>query len=683
MTPTPPAPIPPDTLVAAVRDLLATQTPHPLVPQLTLSSDAPDPHHRHLIQLGTELEWMTLEQILATHTERELAIENAETDRHTYGFWLPTWHENLWELARLRIENPGKPITFLCAGSNGSSKSEFAAAIMVHAMMQTETLPRKKAEQPVFWCLAETEPKSEAVEQPKIYAWLPNDYKTTKGSIKKTARAKLAYNDAGGFTDNTFSLSHGAICRFRFWSATADTVLEGPRPIAVWSDEELPYYWLEQIEKRLLTEAEASKAIVPKLKMLLAQREADPHLPFPRPLIGALMIGVHLLTYTAKNGYTDTVRAFMDRSTTVQEIEADPTLLPRRDTEGNIIGGEWMPKLVHCKIKHRRVRFMHAWENPLGGNWEAMREAAKDKGRAEILWWCYGVAEKSSDTPFPNFDIRIHVRPTTWRPPQVTWFNIVDPNATGGRQWFMIWAAVLGQHYNELAPGDIWIAREWPQRNDPIPTIGRPGEWALPGGKKGQGQRGPAQTAWPVGIQWRAEEIKRVERELALAHGTSPAAVGEWEHMKNFIRTGNRIMDIRPLTTELAGQTETKTLFHYMRENDLLFYGSGRDSGAAPGETNVRHGLQLVNDAMYFNRDHATLNPATGWLEINPQHGRGPRLRIADNCENLIDSILNLPGDATPDSAWKDPIDTLRYLIISNPRHIEPITEEPATWGGY
>jgi hypothetical protein len=667
---------------AALLELLAGQTPHSLVPLLTLADEKPDSLGRYCMRIGGGLEWMTLEAIVECFQARETSIENSELDRYAYGFWLPTWQENLWEIARLRVENPGKPITFLCAGSNGSSKSEFAAAVMVTAMMQTESLPRRKAEQPVFWCLAETEPKSEAVEQPKIYAWLPSDYKTVKGSVKKTARGKLGYNDAGGFTDNTFSLYHGGICRFRFWSAAPDAVLEGPRPLAAWSDEELPFYWLEQIEKRLLTEAEHSVAIVPKLKMLLAQRDADPLMPFPRDMIGQLMMGVHLLTYTAKNGYTETVRAFMDRSRVVQEIEADPTLLPRRDSAGNIVGGEWMPKLVHCKSKHRRVRFMHAWENPLGGNWEAMRETAKEKGRAEILWWCYGVAEKSSDTPFPNFDVRIHVRPALWCPPMASWFNIVDPNATGGRQWFMLWACVVGQHYNDLAPGDIWVAREWPQRNDAIPTIGRPGEWARPGGKNGMGLRGSAQSAWPVGIQWRAEEIKRVERELALAHGRPPSDIANWEVMKHFIPEGNRIMDARPLNTQLAGQTETKTLFDYLEENELSFYGAGRDSGASTGETIVKHGLMMVNNALYFNRDHAVLNPKTGWLEINPQLGRGPRLRIADCCENLIDSIVNLPGDASPDSAWKDPIDCLRYLIIADPQFISEQDQQGYSPGG-
>jgi hypothetical protein len=646
---------------------LAGQEAHPLIPKVALVEETPDEAGRLCVKVGGVAEWITLEEVLTLVRERDEWILNAEANRFEDGIWFATWEENLWEIARLRVANPGAPVTFLCAGSNGSSKSEFAAAVMVRAMMQTDQIPRRKAEQPVFWFLAETEPKSVAVEQPKVYAWLPSRYKPAKGSILKTGRGKLGYTDASGFTDNSFSLYHGAIGRFRFWSAKPDTVLEGPRPIAAWSDEELPFYWLEQIEKRLLTEAEHSRVLVPTWERLLKEREKDPGMPFPKDRVGALMMGVHLLTYTAKNGYTDTVRAFMDGGRVVQEIEADPELLPRRNEKGEIVGGEWMPKLVHCKLKHRRARFVHAWENPLGGNWSVMREQAMAKGRTEVLWWCYGVAERSSDSPFPNFDVRIHVRPAIWLPRRGSWWHICDPNAAGGRNWFHLWGLVVGEYWHGLAPGDLWVHREWPGQKEPIPGHGSPGPWALQGGKDGQGLRGPAQQPWAVGIHWRGEEIKRVEREIATEWGWPAEKVDDWEVMKGFIPDEQRVIDARPASTNLEGQMSSQTLGDLLEDEDLHFLGAGRDSGASVGETNVRHGVQMVNSALAYDRDLAKLNPKTGWLEIDPKDGRGPKVRINEACENLIEAVQNYPGDAKKECAWKDPIDCLRYWVISKP----------------
>ena len=120
----------------------------------------------------------------------------------------------------------------------------------------------------MFWCLAMDEPNSETVQQTALYYWLPNDYKTAGGGIKGSARGKLKYNDSGGFTDNRFSLYHGAKMECRFWSKDIKT-LEGPRPYAVWSDEEIPVLWLEGVDRRLLTQAEPTRALVPRWQILL------------------------------------------------------------------------------------------------------------------------------------------------------------------------------------------------------------------------------------------------------------------------------------------------------------------------------------------------------------------------------------------------------------------------------
>lgn len=665
---------PDDPILSHLHRLLEAQTFDPSVARLELVGEAADAAGCYTIRIGEIVEPMTPEAILQRYEWRERWIEGSQGDHYNDGIWFSSWDENLWEMVRLRADNPGVPGHFLVGGSNGSAKTYFAACIFIRAMMQTTGK--------MFWCLAIDEPNSETVQQTALYYWLPNEYKTEGGGIKGTARGKLKYNDSGGFTDNRFSLYHGAKMECRFWSKDIKT-LEGPRPYAVWSDEEIPLPWIQGIDKRLLTQAEPTRALVPKWKRLLREKEANPALAFPRELIGELMMGMHLITYTAKDGWTDTVREFQEDGRIMRTIEADPELLPRRDESGNILGGELMPKLIYSKDATKRMIFMHAWDNPKGGNWEGMKQKAKGKPRSEILWWCYGVAEKSSESPFPNFNPQMHVRPFTWLPKVGTWYCIADPVASGGRCWFMLWAIVCGEQSHGLAPGDIFIAHEYPQDGDAIMGI-HDKTWALSGGKNGRGVRGPAQKVWSdVGYEWRADEIKRVERKLAAAQGRKDAE--EWSRMKSFVGMGRRIIDPRAGNTDTAGQQSSKSIIDYMRENGLSFVEPGRDGGSAPGEARVFPGEQTINSLLAFNRTHAVIDPKTGWLEIDPQKGRGPRIRIAETCKNLIAALQNYPGYlADKDSPWKDPIDCLRYLVVSEPRYIAQATGAPGgAWGGY
>ena len=53
-----------------------------------------------------------------------------------------------------------------------------------------------------------------------------------------------------------------------------------------------------------------------------------------------------------------------------------------------------------------------------------------------------------------------------------------------------------------------------------------------------------------------------------------------------------------------------------------------------------------------------------------------PRLHIHEDCENLIDSLLNYQMLGTKDEALKDPVDCLRYFRMANggngPEHYPP-----------
>jgi hypothetical protein len=658
-----------------IRELLGKQTEDCSFAELELVG-TPDAQGLFPVRIGNVIESMSAADIFAKYQRREDMIHGAQNNHYEDGVWFPAWDRNLWELCRHRVANPGVPIHFLVGGSNGSAKTFFASAVLIRAMMTTKGK--------MFWCLAIDEPNSETVQQAALYYWLPNEYKTEGGGIQGTARGKLKFNDSGGFTDNRFSLYHGAKMECRFWSKDIKT-LEGPRPYAVWSDEEIPLPWIQGIDKRLLTHAEPTRALCPKWKRLLADKDANPDLAFPRELIGELMMGVHLITYTAKDGYTDTVREFQEDGAIMIEIEADPDLLPVFDAQQNIIGGEKVPQLIHSQDPTKRMIFMYAWDNPKGGNWQGMKQKAKGKPRSEILWWCYGVAEKSADSPFPNFNLQVHRRPyKEWLPRIATPYHVADPVASGGRSWFCNWALVLGEQWQGMAPGDIFIAHEYPQENDFIPSMGRVGPWALPGGKNNRGTRGPAQKVWSVGYEWRASEIKRIERKLATDMGLRYAE--DEARMKKFVRMGRRIIDPRAGNTATENQTGAKTIIDYMRENGLHYVEPGSEKGSAPGSKRVYPGEQTINAFLYYDKSLAKTDTQTGWIYIDPQQGRGPRLWIADHCTNTLASLKNYPGilSGETESPWKDPIDCIRYLLMMEPRFTaEELFEPSPGWGGY
>jgi len=654
-------------------EIHADQVPHPMSRLYTVEE---------LMALGE------VEAIDAVNA-RKLEIQTAAEDPFNHGWFFRSWDDVLWELLDLRLANVGIPVEFLVAGSNGAGKSQMVARFFTLAQEQCSV--EMPEHQRTFWTFSYDDDKSAEVVESAIRFWQPNDYKTETGRLKKLANQKMAYDKAGGFTNNEFALASGAVCRFKTWAQDIGK-LEGPRPTSIWSDEAVPVNVLEACENRLLTAAEWTHQMTTTWKDLQAKKAADPQMWFPKHLIGKLLVAVHFVTYTFRDGMTDTIRYFLGdiesggitlKPKTLREIEADPEMLPRYDEEGNVIGGERLPSLVHGAKPTRRTMWIYAWQNPLGGNWEGMKRTEKNSTRAKKLWKCYGVAEGTADSPFPNFNESIHVRPLDWLPPydMGTWWMSCDPNASGGRNWVILWGFVLREAWKSMSAGDIFIAHEYPQTNDVIHVPGLAtytGEecvWASVGGKNGLGLKGQAQKQWGVGYEFRASEIRRVEAWLAKMQGVTQM---QDEDQKSMLKVFMRIIDSRASNTAVDGQTESKTILQWMEDNDLFFTQAGNDAGGQKSGGRVLEGEQTLNSTFNWNRELAELDPRTGWREIDPNKGRGPKIRIAAHCTNLIAALQNYPGYSTPgasSSAWKDFIDALRYLMNAEPYHEDPNAE--------
>jgi len=383
--------------------VLREQTPHPIYPKIGLElSDAPGMVR---VTLGDKSLVMPAAQAQAMLEGREKSIALEAADPYNHGYEPPAWDEIDWEVLKLRLRNPGLPLEVLVNGGNGGGKSYFAASRTAKCAVQSKDW--------LIWCFAQDEPNSEAIQQPKLYHYLPAAYKTEKGSIKRTAAAKLNYNNAGGFTDNKFGLHNGTTVEFRFWSKEI-TTLEGPRPYFAWTDEEVPAAWMEGITRRLLSFAEGTIAYCEEWRELLAEKAKNPALKFPAAKLSMLYQGVHLITFTPKSGYTPTIRAFVHGATNVREIDAE--LLPKKDKAGNNAGFEKMPKLQYCSDPTRIVYYLHAWDNLHAGNWNGMRQLAAKKSKKEIKWWVYGVAENTSGTIFVKWQRAAHVA----EPPRIS-----------------------------------------------------------------------------------------------------------------------------------------------------------------------------------------------------------------------------------------------------------------------
>ncbi len=619
---------------------------------------------------GTELIERTPDLIAQTFAQRDLRIKLAEVDRHNHGFTFPTWDQNLWEIAKLRVRNPGEAVSFLLSGGNGSGKSEFAGWVVSRILTQIRNKP--------LFFLTDDEPKSKDVQQQKVYVWLPEKYHNERGRQQTNANTKFGWNGAGGFTENEFCIN-GMVANFRFWSALV-TSMEGPRPYFAWSDEGIPLDWLEAVERRLLTEAESSKRMIKDWEDLLEQKRRDRYLQFPIGRIGDLMCGVHLITWTPTKGRTQTVCRFQDNGKVMEEIEADPDLLPRPDKEGNIVGGEKMPRLIYGKNSNHVTRMMYPWENPLGGNWEAMKkECLKKKSPSFTRWRAYGVAEKGGGSPFNNFNSQMHVIPRSWLPKVGTWYHTCDPTASGQKTWTQLWGMVSGEHRGYIKPGDLIVVHEYPQVDDFIPGYGFPDEWTQPGGEKGLGIAGAIQHALTGGFQDKCNEMGRVEKKL-----------GQWIGLPGSITVpmGNRIMDSRAAETETKDKSESKTLIQWCEDciPPVFFIPAGRASGAASGMTDISPGEQAINDLLSFDRDNCEIDKESGRMVISPLKGVGPRLWIVETCTNLISAIQNYPGISAPNAAkhmTKDFIDPLRYWVISDPYHRAPTQQGDEQVGGW
>jgi hypothetical protein len=564
------------------------QTPHPIIPEILVEGRAPD-GRIVLVHEGRRVA-ASEEQFLAIHKQREEQIARMAEDPWRYGWVNPAWARADAAFASLREQFPKGVTELLILGGNRSGKSRYFAR---RAMQHLVNTPGAKV-----WCLQSTEAASIQNQQPYLWEYLPAEWKpAASGKLKKGAVANITYSQKGGFTENSFVLPNGSQCWFKFYSMEV-TSIEGAELNFCWADELVTPDWLEALRFRLLTRD------------------------------GELGIG-----FTPIEGYTSTVKEYLDGAKTLAESEAE--LLPLFKN-GERTGFEMVPRVQQCVREKARVVYFHTADNPFG-NPEAMATELRGSSRERVLMRAYGVPTRHRMSMFPKFRDAVHVVPPGKVPKEGTVFHFVDPGE--GKTWAMLWVRFTPD-------GRAWIYREWPCQDEYIEGVGYPGAWAEPDGKLQDGRPGPAQKAC-AGFGF--EDYKRIIEAAEKADG---------------VTVSERWMDSRYGNTPTMTHEGVQTLIEQCSDR------IGLDFLATSGQA-ISEGVAVINDWLSYNEE----KPVDA---LN-----SPRLYINERCQNLIFSLKTWTGADGKRSGSKDFIDILRYIVLSGVGYEDPAMLRARPGGSY
>jgi hypothetical protein len=559
--------------------VLTGKEPHPVIP---------------LLEPELEEQWRKIDakKIEEYYAIRREAMMMESLDPFRNGYEPEIWKRADAQLAALRERNPVGVVEELDLGGNRAAKSERAAKRLVQLMVNK---PGARV-----WFLQSTQTISRQSQQNIVWKYLPPEWKPQSGRTKREITTKINYTQAGGFTEDTFVLPNGSQGFFKFYSVAVSSV-EGPELDAAWADELVTEDWLEFLRYRLVTRN-----------------------------------GYLLTTFTPVEGYSSTVKGYLDNAKTIEEADAE--LLPIRDESGEVKALEKVPRIQESANGKAVILYFHTADNPYG-NYPSMKETLRGKPRETILMRAYGVPSKTFGAALPMFRRNVHVITTEqWMGLQKkvpgSRYHLIDP--CSGRNWYMCWCYCMRD-------GKIVIYREWPSHGHLaayIPGIGDPGPWTI-SGKAFDGERGPAQTSFGFGLERYKQEILRQES-------------GE--------EISERFMDARTANSPTATRDGSTTLIEQMSEMDMEFRGSTSEKKVFGDENGS---IDLLNSKLYFDLE-------TPLGEFSPQLSRinGPELLVTENCPNLIYSMENWSGRDGQHGSSKDPIDVVRMIVLNELEYV-------------
>lgn len=468
-------------------------------------------------------------------------------------------------------------------------------------------------------CVAQNENASKQLQQPAVYKYLPRGLRELceKGGPRRRDTIKnITWSQKGGFTEGTFVMANRSQCWFK-------TVEQYERDNTSFEGPEYDLVWIDE---------PAPLTLVDTLSYRVGKRR-----------------GKFLFTFTAINGFDAVCMKILTGARVLRSLPMNydhqlngpnpAIVIPELSLKEQQIKGlpdGHMPYMMQPLNPRQGIIFLWTHWNVFLPRDEqnpqipALFIKCIGKSKATVRTRLFGWAERVSGCQFPMLDNNVHIiaREDLPAPEEGTDYMAADPAIA--RSYFILWARVDQN-------GRVYVYDESPTFDE--------GQWVDDDGKAGDGQRMNAGK----GTEW----YKRTIRLREKAHGAQPV---------------KRKGDPRGFATEAAAKHGGNSLFE-------LFANEGQGELLEPmifSPAQVRNtillDLEKVNDLLAYNPD----KPITVENE--------PHLYITSNCQNLIRAMLNWDPAQGQNSPWKDPIDTLRYLVDEPLYYMDP--DVPEVVGG-
>lgn len=470
-------------------------------------------------------------------------------------------------------------------------------------------LAKQKAEAKIR-CFHETEDRSIEDQQTFVEKALPLEYNgiPIKDSLKQKGKNfSIGYKQGSGFINGKL-------------------ILPPLFPMQVRGSEILFNNYQQWINKKKIFEGMEADLVW-----------GDEQMPFElfKTLLSRLPSrkGKILLTFTMIDGYTDLVQSILGDAETIETRHSD-----------------YMQEDLPVVQKSRtwpRCYIINFWseDNPFF-DIEDLRRIIEPQGRGAQLTKLYGIPEKKSQCKFPKFHPDVHVvHPDKVPKTGVTRYHIMDP--AGEKNYFMLHALIDNNN-------DMYVYREWPNMkfnrhmNKLEGRYNGLGEWALPGvegGNKNKGQPGPAMKQIGLGFDGYAKIISDME------NGDEPVKRKEGDDGPVREVIFERIIDPRFGNRRVTRDDEATTMVQAFHKHQLFFRGAntGKD---------IDIGIMAINSLFDYDQGKPI------------SKDNRPKLYISSDCKNLISCLQNYTGLGGYDECSKDPIDCLRYWVLTSPVYI-------------
>lgn len=587
------------------------------------------------------------------------SVEAMTLDPYNCGYEPPMWRKILLWLARKRLELPQQVLVFYVFGGKRSGKTDLGGKRSAQHLAAFERPTAVGQYKAWVWNMHQTEQRSKGTGQKRVYHYLPIEWKRKYG---KDEGGKLNYADGQGFTNNSFIID-GKFCEFLYFGMDEKN-LQGSELTFAQSDELVPPGTVAILNERLTTRAATagSETHQRKIKEALRILETTKE-PLPAHLIAALHLGVHLITFTPVEGFTQVAAHALNGAITIEEEDAEalPILGPA-DAEGNkpVLGYEKAPRVQQCKRQNEMIFYLWTKDNKWGG-YEALLDLSKGQGGDAIKINLYGWVQKSWQGAYPRYSSNRHVVKWSQVPRNLTVYLRVDLGKA--KPWCMLWIG-------HAPDGRRYILNEWPREGDYIPSIGDPGPWATVSvTDKQDGDAGPAQRPCPFGYNDYLKEIERVERQLgAWAQGHDNPFILSARELENYepIHVEANSMDSRLGHSPNAREGGTTTLIEEI--NELLHkQGSYRYFEPAPGEQ-LSQGDIMINNVL---------------ADVEGMLPHAPGLFVLEHCYGTRFMLENYTGNDGNKGACKDWRDALVFDLCDDGACWVDPRRDRVSFGGY